>query len=263
MAELFDTHFHLYPEEDDAAAILKAARAAGVATLTAIATDLESSLRLAETAASLADPALGIAVGVHPHEAAKFDRGQLPRFRELTARPPVWAVGEIGLDYHYDFSPRPEQHLVFATFLELALAVGLPVVVHCREAEEDCLKVLRDSGVAGRLRILFHSFTGEADWARRFLDEFDAWFSFNGIATFKQADNVRAALAAVPDRRLLLETDSPYLAPPPFRGKRNSPAHLPHIAEFIAAQRGLSRDRLAALTTVNARAFFGLAQESH
>ncbi len=255
--QLFDSHFHLYPE-DDLATVVDTAHQARVAWLTAVAVDLAGAERLAEQVAALGDQQVLTTVGVHPHEADNCRKPDLPLLRRLAARPMVKAIGEIGLDYHYDFSEPQAQQLLFRQLLETAGGLGLPVVVHCREAYEDCCRILRETKVAETSSILMHSYTGNAEWVRRFSQEFDACFSFNGIVTFKRADNVRVALAAVPEHRLLLETDAPYLAPVPFRGKRNQPAWLPRIAECVAGLRGCPMEQLARQTTNNARRFFGV-----
>ncbi len=257
MCELFDTHFHLYPE-DDLSQILAAARQAGVGWLTAVASDLPDAERLTAEADKHVDPRLLTTVGVHPHQAGEYAEIPLRRVRELAAASSVKAIGEVGLDYHYEFSAAEEQCRVFAVFLELAAELGMPVIVHCRDAYEDCFRVIKESGVFEKCRVLLHSYTGNPEWARRFSGEFDAWFSFNGIVTFKKADNVRASLAAVPDERLLLETDSPYLAPIPHRGKRNQPAWLPFTAAAVARERDCSVEDIVSMTTLNGRVFFGV-----
>jgi TatD DNase family protein len=250
--QLFETHFHLDPD-DDATAILQRARNAGVAWFLTVASDLADAERLAEIAAT--EENVFSTAGIHPHVAEKHD-GDLTRFRELAARQCIRAIGEIGLDYHYEFSPREQQQILFRQFLELAAELKLPAIVHCREAYDDCLAILEDALQPGQSFVV-HSYTGPASYAPRF-HELGAHFSFNGIVTFKKAENVREALRAVPLDRLLLETDAPYLAPIPHRGHRNEPAYLPHIAAKVAEVKGVSTEEIARITTTNARQLFNV-----
>lgn len=255
ISNAFDSHLHLAPE-DDIPGLLAAARAAGVTRFLAVATDAEDSCFLHSLVA--AHPGLVCTVGVHPHEAAGF-AGDLAPFRALARAPGVVAIGEIGLDFHYSYAPRDVQRRVFSQFLELAREVGLPAVIHCREAEGDCLELLRDAAQAG-LRFELHSFTGSPEFAAACL-ALGAWFGFNGILTFPKADNVRAALAAVPLDRVLVETDSPYLAPVPYRGKRNQPAYLVEVIRAVAGVRRISVEETTAMTSANACRFLGIPLE--
>jgi TatD DNase family protein len=248
----FDTHLHLDPE-DSPAALFGQARQVGVGFFVVPGTDAEDSRRAVGVARS--EPGVGAAVGIHPHAARLA--GDLGEFHELLAAPEVVAVGEIGLDYYYDYSPRAEQRRVFAAFLELAAEFRRPVIVHCREAFDDCLPMLAAAATAG-LRILVHSFTGTPAQAETALG-FGALLSFNGMVTFPKADNIRAALAVVPVERLLLETDSPYLAPVPHRGKRNVPAYVVAVGERVAAEKHLAVAELARRTTGTGLSFFGMA----
>ncbi len=250
--ELFDTHLHIC-REDAVQPMLAAAQAAGVAYFVAVAGNLEDAERLPGICAAHAN--VFCTAGTHPHEAEKFGDDLAP-FRRLLQLPPTIAVGEIGLDYYYDFAPRARQKEVFTAFLGLAVAERRPVVVHCRDAYDDCLAILQE--YAGELAgIEIHSFTGTPAWAEKML-ELGAYFSFNGILTFEKAANVRASFAAIPLDRLLLETDSPYLAPVPHRGQRNQPAYLAEIARQAAILRGLPLEQLAAATTANGKRFFQL-----
>jgi TatD DNase family protein len=204
-------------------------------------------------------PALRFAIGIHPHQAGIWD-GRLDEATAIVARaldeqPAACAVGEIGLDYHYDFSPRDVQRDVLRRQLVLARARTLPVVIHAREADEDVLAALKDAGrppIAG----VMHCFTGTLDFARRSLD-LGLHISLAGIVTFPKADALREVARYVPEDRLLIETDSPYLAPVPNRGKRNEPAWVVHVAGRLAETRGTSLARLAEETTVNYTALFG------
>ena len=259
---LFDAHLHLpegadrEPARNAAAAMFDRARAAGVRLFAAVGTNLESSQR----AAAVAECESGVfaTVGLHPHEAAEFD-GDMAPYIDLVGHPQVVAIGEIGLDYHYDFSPRPAQRRVFRAFLELAVRHHLPVVVHCREAYDDCLAILRDALPSG-YPVLMHSFTGPPEELSRFLP-LDACFSFNGIVTFRNAEDVRASLRNVPPERIMLETDSPYLAPHPRRGRTNEPALLPYVAEGVARVLGWSVEEVARRTTTNACRFYRVSAD--
>lgn len=251
----FDTHLHLDPQ-DAPAALFAAARAVGVTRFLIAGTSAADSRRAVAVAAA-ADGVVA-AAGVHPHEAR---HGFAPaEFRELLASPRAVAVGEIGLDYHYDHSPRPDQRRVFGAFLELAAELRRPVIVHCREAFADCLPMLAGAA-AGGVRVLIHSFTGTPAQAEEVL-AFGAYLSFNGMVTFPKADNIRAALAVVPPDRLLLETDAPYLAPVPYRGQRNVPAFVVAVGERVATEKGLTAAELAGVAMANSLRFFGMAGEA-
>jgi TatD DNase family protein len=247
--DLFDTHFHL-DAEDDAAALCAQARAAGVNRLVVLGGCIVSSARAHR--AAIGEPGLYAAAGVHPHDAAGFT--EMAPFLELYAEPKVVAVGEIGLDYYYEHSPRARQREVFAEFLGVAAERGLPAVVHCREAFADCLAIFDDCLVPGQ-RFVLHSFTGNPAEAEEVLAR-GAFLSYNGMATFHRSDNIRETLAMIPLERLLLETDAPWLAPVPHRGKRNVPAYLHDIALRIAEIKQVSPDALAEITTRNACEFF-------
>ena len=196
--------------------------------------------------------------GVHPHDAKSVDAEQLAVIEHLAQHPKCVAVGEIGLDYHYDFSPRDVQRRAFAEQLALADQLAATIVVHTREAIDDTLAVLAESGVDGG-RVVFHSCTESPDGVTRML-ELGAMVSFSGIVTFKNADSLRQAAAIVPDDRLLIETDAPYLSPEPVRKiKTNEPAHVVHVATCLANVRGTTPEALADQTTANAVRFFGLA----
>lgn len=247
--ELFDTHFHL-DAGDDAAALCAQARLAGVTRLLVLGGCVQSSVRACRAAAG--ESGLYAAAGVHPHDAADFS--DLAPFLELYADPKVVAVGEIGLDYHYEHSPRARQREVFAQFLGVAGERGLPAVVHCREAFADCLAILDDSLAPGQ-RLLLHSFAGSPAEAEQALAR-GAFLSYNGMATFRRSANIRETLAMVPLERLLLETDAPWLAPVPYRGKRNVPAYLGEIARCVAETKQVPTEELAEITTRNACEFF-------
>ena len=195
--------------------------------------------------------------GVHPHGAQDAGADFLAGVERITRDPKCVAIGEIGLDYHYDYSPRPVQQRVFAEQLDLARTLAARIVIHTREAFDDTLAVLTDSGVAGE-NVVFHSCTEASENVRRVLD-LGAMVSFSGIVTFKKTDSLRQAAAIVPDDRLLIETDAPFLSPEPVRRmKTNEPAHVAHVAACLAAVRNTTPDHLADQTTANARRFFSL-----
>lgn len=250
--DLIETHFHPDPD-DNFEGELEIARADGVGGFIAVGANLESSRVVGALADRIED--LWCTAGLHPHEAAQFD-GDVEPYRELLASAKACAVGEIGLDYYYEHSDRVSQGRVFRTFLKLAAELQLPAVIHCRDAYDDCLDILRETLAPGQ-PFEIHSFTGPLEVVREFLD-MGAYISFNGIVTFKKAENVRQALDAVPLDRLLLETDAPYLAPVPHRGHHNCPAYLTHIAKYIAKRKGMMLSELAQQTTTNARSFFRL-----
>ncbi len=252
---LVDSHCHLDDGQFDADrdAVIERARAAGVERLLAVGTgsgppDLEAGIRLAESW-----PHIWATVGVHPHDASKAGPETFERLRELLAHPKVVGVGEIGLDYHYDFSRREVQREVFARQLEIARAAGKPIIIHTREAWEDTLRVLGP----GPQRGIFHCFSGGPEEAARAL-ELGFHISFAGVVTFPKAVRIQEAARIVPSDRLLVETDAPYLAPVPRRGKRNEPAFVVETARRVAELRGESFERVAAITTENFARLFGL-----
>lgn len=253
--ELFDTHCHLTDAafRDDREAVFVRAGEAGVTRLVSIASTLDDAAAARELARSL--EGVWCTAGIHPHEAGNAPADATARLREAAAHPQVVALGETGLDYHYDVAPRDVQRRLFAVHLELAGETGLPVVVHSREADADIAAALADAP-AGVLGVL-HCFTGgELAFARAM--ERGWYVSFSGVVSFKSfaaADTLRE----VPSDRLLLETDAPYLAPVPFRGKRNEPAHLALVAEAVARHLGEDVSAVARRTTENALRFYRLA----
>jgi TatD DNase family protein len=260
---VIDSHCHLADPAfaTDLEAVIRRARAAGVEQALIV---LEAGDGLQASQArqiALAWPTAGFAIGVHPHQAHLFaDRpgraADLVREQMMTT-PDTWAVGEIGLDYHYDVSPRDAQRAVFREQVRLARDLGRPVVIHTREADQDTLAILTEEG-HGRLSGVFHCFAGSAQLARAGLD-LGFYLSAAGIATFPKATDLRATLANVPPDRLLTETDSPFLAPVPHRGKRNEPAWVARVVDALAALHGVSADQMAARTAENFRAVFAPA----
>lgn len=255
-APLFDTHCHLTAEAfaDEAEAVLRRAREVGLVGIVTIASDAADAVRALELAHAHAD--VWATAGIHPHEAGAARPGDFSRIQELAAEPRVVAIGETGLDYHYDHSPRTVQRALLDRHIELAAGTGMPLVVHAREAEEDTIAALAAAQSAGARGVL-HCFTGSARMLDAALGAPGWLLSFGGMVTFKRFDGADL-LRAVPDDRLLLETDAPYLAPVPLRGRRNEPAFLVHTCEAIARLRGVEPADLAATTTRNARRFYGL-----
>lgn len=255
--ELIDTHAHLTSPELAAqfAAVLARARAAGVGRIVAIASDAadaEAAQRLATAHADIYSSA-----GIHPHQAARVVDGDLERVGALWAESKTIAVGEIGLDYFYDFADKPSQQRVFAEQLERAVSANLPLIIHCRDAFDDCIAMLERYGYRGR-KVVFHCFTGSRQDAAR-VAEFGWRISFTGIVTFRRSVELREIAREYPADQLMLETDSPYLSPEPVRSIRpNEPAHVAHTARFLARLRNTPEEEFAARTTANARAFFDL-----
>jgi len=228
-------------------AIIHSARAAGVERFITVGCDLTSSRECIDVASHYDD--VWATVGVHPHEA----EGGLDGIVELLSSPKVVAVGEAGLDFYYDHSPRDAQREVFGSQIQMAHQHDLPLVIHTRDAWDDTFDVLAAEGVPKRT--IFHCFTGGPDEARRCLD-IGAFLSFSGIVTFKNATDVAEAARLCPADRLLVETDSPYLAPVPHRGKKNQPAYVAEIGRFVADLRGVPVVELAGQTSHNASAAF-------
>ncbi len=251
---LIDTHCHLEMRQFDADRdeVIRRARGAGVDTLITIGSDLESSAR----AVALSEKYEGVfcSAGVHPHDASAFTAESLERLRQLAAHEKVVAIGETGLDYHYDNSPREVQREVFEKHLRLALEANLPAIVHSREAHGDTLRILGASGIR---RGVLHCFSGDLQTAEEAM-AMGLYISIAGPVTFRKSAKLREVAAKVPDDYLLLETDAPYLAPEPRRGRRNEPAYLRYTAAEVAALRGLGQDDVARITTLNARRLFGL-----
>ena len=256
-----DSHCHIAGEEfiADLPDVVARARAAGVArALVILAAEDDEEIKRAATVTA-AWPECRFAVGVHPHHAKAFaadpDRAAAVVASRLDALPDARAIGEIGLDYHYDFSPREVQHAVFRAQIRLAVSRDLPIVIHTREAEDDTLRIIREEG-QGHLRGVFHCFTGDADAAARALGT-GFMLSIPGVATFPKAETLRQAIAGVPAERLLVETDSPYLAPVPFRGKRNEPAYVAKVVEQLATVRGTTAAAIGEQTDRNFDRLFG------
>jgi TatD DNase family protein len=254
--ELIDTHAHLDDERfrDDLPPVLERAAAAGVRQVITIATTAADSASCVALAGR--HPALFATVGIQPNNVAAAAPGDWDEIVRLVGRERVVAVGETGLDRHWHDTPFPDQEDYFRRHLELARRHGLPVVIHCREAEADVVRHLReDYERHGPVRAVMHSFTGDRATAEACL-AMGLSISFAGMLTYKNAEDLREVARHVPPDRLLVETDSPYLAPVPVRGKRNEPAFVAHTAACLAGLHGVAPEEMAAWTTRNARVLF-------
>jgi TatD DNase family protein len=258
--ELIDSHAHIdFPQfADDRDAMLQRAREAGVQALLAIGTGpgpekLDAALPYSEQ-----HDWIYSSIGIHPHEAKQATPQHFDELARLAHHPKVIAWGEIGLDYFYDHSPRDVQANVFRTQMELAHAAKLPIVIHCRDAWDDCLALIeqhwRPTGLGG----ILHCFTSTLDHAKRGLD-MGFFVSFAGNSTYPKAQNIRDVAKELPLDRILIETDAPFLAPQPYRGKRNEPAYVAEVAKALANVRNLPPEEIAATTASNFRRFFGIA----
>jgi TatD DNase family protein len=236
--------------------VIARAREAGVEKIIAVGGAGDMSSNTEAIALAKTFPDIYATVGMHPHDAKDVGANELKKLKELAADPKVVAVGETGLDYYYDNSPREVQRRVFAEFIHLARETGLPIVVHERDAAHDVADLLRAEG-AGKLRGVIHCFTGNYEAACAYLD-LGFYISFTGIITFKNAELLREVVRRVPLDRMLVETDSPYLTPVPYRGKRNEPAYVRYVGETIASVKGLSLEEVARGTTQNARELFDI-----
>jgi TatD DNase family protein len=263
-----DSHAHLEMEQfdPDRAQVLARARENGIANILAIGSgtgpgSLDCAIRLTEQ-----HDFLYATIGIHPHEAKLATDADFDELAQLATRPKVIAWGEIGLDYFYDHSPRDVQQRVFLTQLELAQMAKLPIVIHCRpsdasdDAWEDCLRLLHEHWAPSGLRGILHCFTGRHEHVQQALD-MGFMISFAGNVTFPKAQQIRDAAKQVPLDRLLIETDSPFLAPIPHRGKRNEPSFVKEVARQIAKLRGLSSGEIGLLTAKNFYHFFSLPQK--
>lgn len=260
---LVDTHAHLDSSryDKDRAAVISRAREAGVTQTITIGGSLEASRRAVALAQEY--PFLYAAVGIHPHNAVDLNGTTLAELRELAQQPKVVAVGEIGLDFYRDLSPRDVQRRAFQAQLAWAAKLGKPVVIHDRDAHQKVLEILADwaagqahSPLAGRLGVL-HTFSGDLSMAERAI-ELGFYLSISGPVTYQNARDLPEVVRSVPLERLMVETDCPWLAPHPHRGKRNEPAYIRLVAEQIAALRGIDLAKVAQVTTANARHLFGL-----
>lgn len=273
---LVDSHCHLDFSHFDAdrGQVLERAAGAGVVALLAIGSGagppaLDAGLRMAALRPEPPDaqrsgdgalwPKIYATVGIHPHEARLAEEGDFAELQRLGQHPQVLAVGEIGLDFHYDHSPREVQQRVFVRQMEVARAIHRPIIIHCREAWPECLELLRAHWRPHGLGGILHCFSGDPAVAREAL-EMGFLVSFAGNLTFPKSESLREVAREIPADRLLVETDSPYLAPVPHRGKRNEPAFVGEVARRLAQLRGLPLPEMARQTTANFLGFFGLPQ---
>ena len=252
---LIDTHCHFNNKQfaDNLPDYIARAQAADARQMIVVGYDMPSS----EHAVQLSETYPGVlfaVVGVHPHDAKDWNGEADARLRRLSDHPHVVAIGEIGLDYHYDFSPRDQQESAFRAQMQLAREVGLPVVIHCREAYGDTLQILSEEG-ADETGGVMHCWAGTVEEADKTV-ALGLALGFGGTLTFKNAESTRQAAQRVPLETLLVETDAPYLAPVPHRGKPNEPAYTRLVAEKLAELRGLALPEIATLTTANARRVF-------
>lgn len=251
---LIDSHVNLHAPQfdEDRDAVIARAREAGVGLMVEISDKL--STFEATHGLAMAHPDIWCTVGVHPHEAKDHADLTADRLVELAGRDRVVGIGECGLDFHYDLSPRETQAAVFRQHIEAARQTGLPLVVHTREADEVMEDILREEQARAPFHFLMHCYTSGPELART-AAELGAWFSVSGIATFKAAEEVRDVIRAMPADRIIVETDCPYLAPVPHRGRRNEPAYIGHVLDKLAKIRGWSREEAERRTT---DAFFAL-----
>lgn len=249
-----ETHAHLtMPEYKDLPLLVERAKKAKIEAIINASFDLESSKGAVELAMRF-PKYMYAAVGIHPHDSQLVTDETLAEIKKLASNKDVVAIGETGLDYYRNLQPKEIQQAAFRKFLALAQELGLPAIIHAREAQEDTIRIIREEN-KGHLRGVFHCFAGD-DKLVRFADEQGFYISFAGMVTFKKADKVRENVKKTPLSRLLLETDCPYLAPEPYRGRRNEPAYIPFIAEKIAEIKGAGLDEIARETTKNARELF-------
>jgi len=257
--DLIDSHAHIdFPQfAEDRDAMLQRAREAGVNTLLAIGTGpgpekLDAALPYAEQ-----HEWIFTSIGIHPHEAKEAAPQHFDELARLAQHPKVIAWGEIGLDYFYDHSPRDIQATAFCKQMELAHKAKLPIVIHCRDAWDDCLALLEQHWKPTGLGGILHCFTGTLEHAQRGLD-MDFLVSFAGNSTYPKTESIRDVARALPLDRILIETDAPFLAPQPYRGKRNEPAYVAEVAKTLANVRNLRPEEIAATTASNFRRFFGI-----
>ncbi len=258
---LFDTHCHVVADvfDGDAGvdATLDRARAAGVGRFLVIGSGYGADSAQAAIDVAERHDDVWASAGVHPHDGSTWDDAVAARVEAALAHPRVVAVGEAGLDYYYDQSPRPAQQQALRAQARLALAHDLPLIVHDRDSQGDTLRILQEEGAMQGRGVLWHCFTLSPAEMEQIIDA-GGYISLSGIVTFKSAGDLRTVARTVPLDRLFIETDSPWLAPVPVRGKRNEPANVRHVAACIAAERGLEPDALARHTWRTASRFFGL-----
>ncbi|MEW9124495.1 MAG: TatD family hydrolase [Thermotaleaceae bacterium] len=253
---LFDSHAHLDDErfDQDRDEIIKNAQDRGLSYILNPGADFSSSVKAVELAAKY--EMVYAAVGVHPHDAKDMDESTLLLLKELTKKPKVMAIGEIGLDFHYDHSPRDIQRQCFREQIQLAREVRLPIIIHDREANDEVFKILKEEK-AFEVGVLLHCYSGSAELARQYV-KLGAYISIAGPVTYNNARKTVEVVEKISLDHLLIETDSPYLTPVPYRGKRNEPAYVYHVASKIGEIKKTSLEEVANATTINAKKFFGI-----
>ena len=255
--ELIDTHCHLTFDElaDDVKAVVARSRDAGVTGWVTVGTDTQENRKAVELANRFEN--MYAAVGIHPHDAKDTTAETLTELKKLAQNEKVVAIGETGLDFHYNFSPHQDQKRVFAQQLKIAAEFNLPVIIHCREAFDETMDILEQSG-SGVKRVVFHCFSGSAQQAKIVLDK-GFHISFTGVVTFKNAEKTRDAAKIVPVDSLMLETDCPYMSPEPMRKQKvNEPALMIHTAALLAELKGMDLADFAKAVTATSKAFFSL-----
>lgn len=254
---IFDTHAHYNDKQFDADrdALLSSMEDGGVGLIMNACSNLSEIPEIIELCEKY--PFVYGAVGIHPEDAKDAGPDYLDRLRKYSKHPKIKAIGEIGLDYYWTTETKPEQQRILAEQVELARELKLPVIIHDREAHGDCLEILRAHRV-WECGGVFHCYSGSAEMVKEICEEFGMYVAFGGALTFKNAKKPRAAAAAVPIDRLLIETDCPYMAPVPHRGKRNSSLYLPAVISVMAEVRGMSADEIERITCENGRRLFGI-----
>lgn len=254
--ELFDTHAHYDDSrfEEDSDEVIKNAYDSGVKYILNAGSDIKTSERSIEIAEKF--PYLYAAVGIHPHEVGKLEKNAEEKLIEMSAHPKVAAIGEIGLDYYYDHSPRDTQKYWLSKQLDIASKLKLPVIIHNRDSHEDMMKIIKNHAPYEASGV-FHCFSGSWEMAKELLD-MGLYLSFGGPITFKNAKKALEVLEKTPLESILIETDCPYLTPEPYRGRRNDSSYVRLVAEKIAEIRGLSLEETAGITTGNAKRLFGI-----
>lgn len=253
---LIDTHAHIFYEnfKDDLDEVIQRAKDNGVEKIIVPATDLKTCTEVISLAEKY-EIIYGTA-GVHPHETKDWDKANINQLEKFAQHEKIIGIGEIGLDYYYDFSPKEKQKEAFTDQLNLAVKLGLPAVIHNRDSDDDMLEVI-DSYKGSGLKAQFHCFNASSDHAAKYI-EMGHYISFTGNITFKKADSLRNVLMQIPLDRIMVETDSPFITPVPFRGKRNEPAYVKYVAEKTAEIHGITFEEAARISSENACRFFNL-----
>lgn len=253
---LFDSHAHIDAKQfdNDRELVIKRARLNDVSYIMNPGADFESSVRAVELAEN--NDFIYAAVGIHPHDASTMDESMLELLRAMSGKEKVKAIGEIGLDYYRDISPRDIQRKWFVEQIRLAKSLKMPVIIHDRDANEDVLKILKEEH-AFETGVLMHCFSGSAELARQYV-KLGAFISVAGPITYKNARKTIEVVETVPIDKLMIETDCPYLTPEPYRGKRNEPMYVKHVCQKMADIKGVSYEEFAAYTCQNAKNFFGI-----